>query len=1045
PQSDQTDLVRQILPGQENNSAKDEPKKPGVTETQKKLLRKILNQLSDREVDEYLFQLGLSTSGSVYAKRLRLRDGIGADKDEPVKEDLNPSLQDKNKQAPFIIENASEGEYLSMDKTKSGVLVLRGNVKIKLAEGSLSAETISVDSKKNEIYAEGGIVYKNGPMEVKGDKFIYDIKLDRGIIYETKAALHPTYFVGKKIKKVDENKYLLDMGYFTTCNAEVPHYSFRAKKIFVYEDKSIVATNLSLKVGAAPIFWTPLFFGSNLGSGWMVQFGQNRTQGKFLQTSYQWSDPTAIPSLLMPVGRKIKFDAYQITGYHAGFEFWKVSPHLNYNLDLGVADYHHYQFATRYAGYVPGKFGELDRFLVPGQNEIVTTNQVDRGDSCTRVGAVCVRNQDIFASQGITTSRLPSIGPQNETWWKGNLIANIKSNNVANDGTRNLQIRYENYTNPRFDYEYGFRYDPGNTLQALYTNRTSRNPLFRSNLTWNADYTETRGDLSINVSARRMQTYYFLNNASNGVDRSGFFPVRDELPRTQIRNSSNIANLPYFNSPVYWDMNLTNLVVRSYGGPVRTPLAGSTSALVIDDPYGKYKTNLLRTEYTTNMETGFRTNMNFGSYVTLTPGIYGGMQKKSMERADSTATASTGELSLERFYKRESYKFLRQNHRLSFGVPALLFSTTYRRILASGRELAEPVLKDGKDAQHEVEFALESNAFEDFEMSVRTIRDLRQFSDQYRPAPTSQERWYFTVFRLGTFYDFYDGFSKKRSTLLERQRSFFSGIFLNNDHVYHTAQKRPLYNNASLGYQMGGFSFWFIRNIKSLELGGSFYHVYNHTAMRNLGAYDLNTANPADPQTYGSYVDYAKGHLSTFGSGSLDNYRIYFQTDIQITRYFGIEFESDSRLTQPWRYTDQVGYQGFYRNGQDPYVIADFMKTNTYQPVSPAQDVVNSTGLNGSYGKNNSAFNTYRNMIVAKWNLHDFEFRLGYVSDLRALPGGPTFDSQITFYDQSVFFGLNLTNILGSEDPTLNQARARLYRFRKRPLDAGFRSSVTAQ
>jgi hypothetical protein len=66
--------------------------------------------------------------------------------------------------------------------------------------------------------------------------------------------------------------------------------------------------------------------------------------------------------------------------------------------------------------------------------------------------------------------------------------------------------------------------------------------------------------------------------------------------------------------------------------------------------------------------------------------------------------------------------------------------------------------------------------------------------------------------------------------------------------------------------------------------------------------------------------------------------------------------------------------------------------------------------------------------------------------DLRTIAGGASFDSQVTFYDQSIFFAVNLLNInLGSDDASNSQTRARLWRYRKRPLDAGYRSTVGAE
>lgn len=264
---DTTELIRQITPDSNENkkTEADTVKEFKITETQKKLIRKVLDILSDREVDEYLRAMGLSTEGSIYAKRQRLRENV-VTKDEKVKEEFSLQQEANKKQESFVIENASEGELLSVDKTKSGVLILRGKVKLKIGQGHVIADSISVDSKKNEIYAEGNVEFLDKSLTVKGEKFIYDVKLERGVVYDTKATLYPSFFVGKKIKKIDENKYVLDMGHFTACGAEVPHYTFKAKRIVLYNDNSIIATNLRFQVGGTSLFWLPMYYSSNRGS-----------------------------------------------------------------------------------------------------------------------------------------------------------------------------------------------------------------------------------------------------------------------------------------------------------------------------------------------------------------------------------------------------------------------------------------------------------------------------------------------------------------------------------------------------------------------------------------------------------------------------------------------------------------------------------------------------------------------------------------------------------------------------------------------------------
>ncbi|EMO30078.1 hypothetical protein LEP1GSC170_0215, partial [Leptospira interrogans serovar Bataviae str. HAI135] len=318
---------------------------------------------------------------------------------------------------------------------------------------------------------------------------------------------------------------------------------------------------------------------------------------------------------------------YEKTGQAFHMEMWNQSPALNYLIDIAYANHRRYQTTTAYE----------DRFHNFGVGTTTVTNQVDRGALYSADPNAPLRN----------------IGPDVEPWWKGRILLNSKMNNTEKDVTRNISLQYENYTDRLFDYEYGNRYEPANTLQSLYTARNVRMGFIRNTLEWKLDYTENRGDLSINIGMKRNLLYYILNPA----DKSGYFPTVDTIPTTTIRNSSEIGRIPYFNSAVYWDVFLNNTILRYYGAPVRENLKIPTLDGSFQDPWGNYKENVFRTQYFTQGESGLRTTLNFGSYLTFTPNAFFGAKKQSANVRNNTAVTGVTDnafTSLERYLARES-------------------------------------------------------------------------------------------------------------------------------------------------------------------------------------------------------------------------------------------------------------------------------------------------------------------------------------------------------------------------------------------------------
>ncbi|MCC5813702.1 MAG: LPS-assembly protein LptD [Leptospira sp.] len=943
---------------EEKPNPENEKRKLTAQSLKSQLAGKSLESLTEREVENYLRELGVPTTGSIYAKRERLKRVMAID-------DITPSLtldslpKKPESEERIQIKNAAEGELLTIDKTKGGVMVLRGKVSVKIGTGELRAETVSIDSDRQEIYAEGGIEYNDGAVRVLGEKFLYDFKLAKGVIYDSKASMYPAYFIGEKMKRLDEKRYLMEMGYFTACNAEIPHYTFKAKEILIYEDNSIVAFQLSYQVGGTTLFWLPMIYNSSSGNGWNLQAGKNNTQGWFLQNSYQWSDPYP-DSIILPHGYQFRFDMYEKTGQAAQINMWKVSPWLNYNIDLGYANHKRNEITSAFE----------DRFRLGG---IATTNQVDRGE--------------LFPNYGLP---FRDIGQEYEPWWKTNININSKQNDVTKDGTRNIQLKYENQNQLNFDYEYGNRYLPSNSIQGLYTQRDQRFGLIRNMLDWSFDYIESRGDLTVSIGAKRNLFYQ--------IQAEGYFPTMDTAPVIQILNSSQVGTTPYFESPIYWDLLFTNSTTKFYGPPVQRqlpfPPPGSDS---LNDPFGRFQDFVLRSQNLTVGETGLRTTMPMGEYVSFTPSAHAGARQNTVDFPgsgnDINSPSNPANLAQRDFLGQDTFQYVRQNHELRIGVPALFLTTNYRKMDVDKVGFKDPIF--GNARVNEAEIALESYALDDWEVSVRTIKDFRKYSGEYQPGPTESERWYFTVFRLSGFVDFLDGFKNRRPTLLERQRSFYSGVFINNDFVYHTPQNRPLSNHLTLSYKMGGFATPFIRNIRSFEAGGTWYHVYRNNF--------------------------------------LDSYRFFLRTDVKVTRSIGMDFELDSRVTEPWRLTNFNQFD-YYNLGMDQNMFGQETGIN-YNRTNLYRDIAQGLGAEGSSERQKTVFNINRFMTTLKMNLHNWEYRIGYSMNLRAFPGGFAGDRQLTFYDQSVFFSVSLTNFsLGSQDGT-PATRARIYRFRKQPLD----------
>lgn len=193
----------------------------------------------------------------------------------------NPDLK-KN----FVV-YADQGVHVRSSKdSENGLVTLRGdqgNLYVKFQSQLISARLIRLDIKRRQIFASGNAMLKEGDRILIGDKFYFSTETKQGVIYNAQTYIKPYFYYGKKIKKIGERNYVLEDGWFTTCNAKVPHFSFGVKKAWLYQDLRLVAWNVSYRVAELPIFWIPFIFHPMKGTGFWTGIGKDTRVGWYMQ------------------------------------------------------------------------------------------------------------------------------------------------------------------------------------------------------------------------------------------------------------------------------------------------------------------------------------------------------------------------------------------------------------------------------------------------------------------------------------------------------------------------------------------------------------------------------------------------------------------------------------------------------------------------------------------------------------------------------------------------------------------------------------------
>ena len=445
--------------------------------------------------------------------------------DRPIKKKSIPDIE---------LVRASHAEYITINKSKEGILIFQGGIVFRYRNATLIADVVKMNPSTGEIYAEGNIVLKDDLQEIKADKFIFDNNQQQGVLYKASTYLEPIYYLGDRMKQVEPKTFLASVSYFTSCNAEKPHYYFKAKRIYVFPENQIVAQHLTIHIGDFPVFYLPLLMATDFGTGIITQYGNGNRQGHFLQNTYYMGFSSSNLEFYKPTTIKIMADWYQTFGQMMGINLHKRSRNLNYDVQFAVA-----RSKTVYDDF--------------GTNTFSNTGLNTDGSCCAE---------------------------QSEVWYKidSSFKALFRKSNEY-DSQSQLYVQFQQYSNLFFDARFNQRFEPRDTISAmglgLPTNFDSL--AGAQNIFWNAAYVEDWRNNHFAIKVKRALAWRNANNDNN----SRYVPQEDLAPRIEFSKRMQLirSDKKWF-SGAWLNLSMNGQINRFYadGAVLKTLFNGNGAA-----------------------------------------------------------------------------------------------------------------------------------------------------------------------------------------------------------------------------------------------------------------------------------------------------------------------------------------------------------------------------------------------------------------------------------------------------------------------------------
>lgn len=171
----------------------------------------------------------------------------------------------------------------------------QGRVEIRQGDRRLTADWIQVNEATKIARMRGNVVLVMGEDIFSGAEGEFNLVTRAGEMQGARLFLQRNHFQVKSslIRKTGEHTYYAENSTVTTCDADVPVWSFSARQLHVTLDGYATTQNTLLKLAGLPVLYFPyavLPVKSERQSGFLLpQYGQHRAGGTVVEVPFYWA------------------------------------------------------------------------------------------------------------------------------------------------------------------------------------------------------------------------------------------------------------------------------------------------------------------------------------------------------------------------------------------------------------------------------------------------------------------------------------------------------------------------------------------------------------------------------------------------------------------------------------------------------------------------------------------------------------------------------------------------------------------------------------
>ena len=199
----------------------------------------------------YLFVLsGLIFIPSLTYSSIKADGGKGFDFKNRKMLDINP----KNVK---LVQLEADQVQFSQSTNKA---IASGHVVVTAGTTTLYSDQLELEKTIGEAVASGHVYIDSPQMQVvNADTAIYNFNDSTGEFHNATVFNDPFQIKGKVISKVSENHMVMQNGFLTTCDHDIPHFRIATHRMDVYQKDKAIAKGVTMYLGQVPVMYLPQY------------------------------------------------------------------------------------------------------------------------------------------------------------------------------------------------------------------------------------------------------------------------------------------------------------------------------------------------------------------------------------------------------------------------------------------------------------------------------------------------------------------------------------------------------------------------------------------------------------------------------------------------------------------------------------------------------------------------------------------------------------------------------------------------------------------